>query len=220
MQRWFYSLVSFLCLMGFIKSQNLAYASTPEELANREIKVWEAYYRQDPVALQEHLGRFIELHYKVSSSKDIVPSYMEALMIFAKTPQQAPREVYIQRVLPLVEKAFEDIKRRSALYFVPKEVALAELNWWTARRGTPEEYDPKNVGRLMQGAYASLYGGAREDYKDAAFLRATAARLRDEYWEAHLQKGEKSLSDEEWANVERKLVEAYNHFPMERLKED
>lgn len=214
--------IKFLYLVGYIYMPNILDATRPEQLADSELQVWKAYYEQEPQKIGEALHRFLVLHYNVSTidSKALAPLYGEALMKFAQTPQTSSQNVYTQTVLPSLQKALLELKKRSKLKFNPGEVSQAELKWWIARRGSPEEYDPKNVARLMRDAYVSLYGGIKEEYELSATHRATAARLRDEYWEAHLQKGEKSLSDEEWLNVEKQLTEAYKHFPMNRLKGD
>lgn len=66
----------------------------------------------------------------------------------------------------------------------------------------------------MQESYVLLYGGKKGEYEKTAFLRARAARLRDEYGEA--SEG-KELTDQEWQDVEELLSQAYSHFPLQRI---
>ena len=203
-----------LCLIGFC-GMNISYGMIAEDLAKTEIHVWRAYYKQDTEALKAPLRDFIQSHYAIPDAEELISSYMSALMTFAQTPQESSQETYERVIFPLLENAFQDFQKKSTLTFDPKKAAQAELQWWIARRGTPDDYRPENVGRLMQNVYVLLYGGVLKDYTETAFLRATAARLRDDYWESSSNKG---LTDAQWSTVEELLSKAYTQFPMERLR--
>lgn len=203
-----------LLSMGFFIMHSLSHAITPEDLADTEIHVWKAYYGQDPSALKEALKGFIQNHYAVPNSEDLISAYSKVLITFAQTPQDASQETYEKSVLPLLEEVFNDFRKTSPLPLNPKEGAKAELCWWIARRGTADEYNPQNVGMLMETAYVLLYGGKMEDYRETALLRATAARHRDDYWESLSHEG---LTDTYWGTIKRLLIQAYSHFPIEKL---
>ena len=84
----------------------------------------------------------------------------------------------LEKILPLLETTFLEIKKLSCQNFDVKLAAEKELEWWVARR-VPDKENAENIGTLMSLMYACLYGGKAENYFKAAYLRAEPARYRD-----------------------------------------
>jgi hypothetical protein len=90
----------------------------------------------------------------------------------------ADLDAHYERVLPDLEQAYARARGWMQAGFDPRAVARAELAWWVARR-TPQN-SAEQVGRLIAEEYALLYEAPIDRVARAAFLRAEAARLRDD----------------------------------------
>lgn len=68
-----------LCLLGFFAINNASLSVKLEDLSNSEVKLWKAYYKQDPREISDALPRFIQYHYGLDDATELVPAYMHTL---------------------------------------------------------------------------------------------------------------------------------------------
>lgn len=80
--------------------------------------------------------------------------------------------------LPYLTEAYRVLAAASGSAFNPRDAALAELAWWTARR-SPSGSDVKVIGEHIADLYRILYGGDHPALAEAGRRRAEAASLRD-----------------------------------------
>ncbi len=144
-------------------------------IAEAETRMWQAYYTRDMQTLGLQLVSILREQFGLSYVTAALAGeeLAKAAAVFARS-----REGYDQSVLPILESAYGRIHDAAGGDWNPKAVARAELDWWVARR-TPGQDSAENVGRIIAGEYALLYGRTNPDIEEAGRLRAEAAALRD-----------------------------------------
>ncbi len=166
----------------------------PGKVAAAETHMWQAYYTNDHVALRQELTNLLRNQFDISISD--ADEICELLAIAAMKFESA-KSNYKTTVLPDLELAYSRLNGKLDIEFDPKEAALAELDWWVARR-TPGRDSAEEVGRLIAHLYVILFGENQPAFERAGLLRAQAAHIRDE--------GGASC---DWSMVEQLLQESY-----------
>ena len=100
-------------------------------------------------------------------------------------------------VLPDLERVYSRIRAWTHASFDPAAVARAELAWRVARR-IPGESNAENVGRLIAGENALIFGVPVERVLEPSLLRARAGALRD-----------MGAEHADWATISRLLHDAH-----------
>ncbi|MCA0369733.1 MAG: hypothetical protein LCH26_01340 [Proteobacteria bacterium] len=206
--------ISVLVLLTLSFLENV-YACAFDDIAPNEITVWRAYYHNDLERAQESLGTMLEKLYRIQNVKDVLPLYAKAVMAFGQAPQDTPKEVYDETVLPLLTAAFEEMRKTSPYTFEAHLLAAAELKWWVARRN-PEECSPDKIALMMAQVYALLYGGTPKNYERATLWRAYAANVRDQF-----QDTLKEVREEDWSKLQEMLTWSYEDLEksLQRLRQ-
>jgi hypothetical protein len=199
--------VRLLLVLGIIEK---GYSLEPKKIAEYETNVWKAYYAMkagDTKALEDGKIQFklwLEQVYFLKDATEVLPLFLNAVSEFGKMPLETPKEKYDEKILPLLQKAFEKIKEISEYSaFDINSLARQELAWWVARR-IPAECSPDNVGAIMAKACALFYGGDAKKYEKGANLRAYAARYRD-----NCQDHFGGIQEEDWQRIQEMLTWSY-----------
>ncbi|MCC5847941.1 MAG: hypothetical protein JJU29_07580 [Verrucomicrobia bacterium] len=166
----------------------------PGVLAGEEVRMWRAYYQKRWLRLGWRLVRLLRRQFRLSTSHAICAGWAfgSAAMRFARS-NPAPREA----VLRDLKRGYRRVARASGMKFDPEAVANAEWAWWEARRD-PKQDTPELVGRKIGDLYANLYGGRNDALSEAGYLRARAAKLRDD-----------AGARADWARIEAMLLTSY-----------
>lgn len=166
----------------------------PVLMARAETRMWQAYYagKGEDMAL-EMVGLMREqMGISLKTAMEVVEPMARGAMAFSRS-----RGNFEQQVLPKMEKAYARLAEACGKDWDAHELAVAELDWWVARR-TPGEDSPEQVGARIAHLYALLYGKTNADIEEAGLLRAEAAALRDA-----------GGVDADWPAVEELLVKSY-----------
>ena len=147
----------------------------PTRVADLELRMWQAYYVKERVRLFSLLVTMLHEQYRYSWAT----ATTEALYLARAAATFGDLKGDYNQVLPDLEAAYEKARSWHDARFDPRAVARAELAWWVARR-IPGQNTPDEVGLLIAEENAMLYEVPRDVVLDAAVLRATAGRLRDE----------------------------------------
>jgi len=147
----------------------------PARLATLEVGMWQAYYAKQRVRLFSLLVTMLREQYHYSWATATLEGFHLARA--AATFGDATGNYDV--VLPDLEAAYDKVRSWTGAAFDPHAVARAELAWWVARR-QPGQNSPEQIGLLIAREYALLYETTPENVADAGYLRAKAARLRDD----------------------------------------
>ena len=167
-------------------------------MARLETAMWRDYYEKRYGALFYHL-------YEVSRSQfgfsplDSVRTALAAARA-AKTFQPTRSRQEAESAVPELVTYYALLQSAAPAAFDAREAARLELDWWQARR---EAAQPSSYG-ITVAAVAALTYGKRPDnpaLRQSGIERAEAMAFRD-------ARG-RSMADEDWSEIERRLVEAY-----------
>jgi hypothetical protein len=147
----------------------------PARLAGLEIRMWQAYYAKQRVRLFSLLVTMLHEQYHYSWAMATLEGFHLARAAATFGDLQGGYEV----VLPDLEAAYAQARSWTEAAFDPRAVARAELMWWVDRR-IPGRNSPEQIGKLIADEYALLYETTPENVADAAYLRAKAAKMRDD----------------------------------------
>lgn len=147
----------------------------PDRLADLEVDMWQAYYRQERVRLMKDLMVTLREQYNCS--------YADATRIGFRFGRAASTFANLkgdyQQVRPDLERGYALVRGCVNATFDPAAVARAELAWWIARR-VPGQNSPTQVGALIGDENALLFAVDRARVLPASVLRAEAGWLRDQ----------------------------------------
>lgn len=108
------------------------------------------------------------------------------------------------RCLPLLRRYYGIIREGMSLGFDADEAARLELEWWRQRR---RKLAPTVYAETIAANVALVYGRDPSGLLSPSLKRAEAMHYRDRYG-----RGEGKMTEENWAEVERQLVEAYSEM--------
>jgi len=168
----------------------------PARLATLEVGMWKAYYAKENVRLFSLLVTMLREQYRYSWTTAAIEGFHLARAAATFGSAGGNYEV----VLPDLEAAYSKVRSWTDAAFDPQAVARAELAWWVARRN-PAENTAEQIGLLIAREYALLYETTPENVADAAFLRAKAARLRDD-----------QAANPDWDTIGRLLRASYDEL--------
>ena len=168
----------------------------PGRLADLELRMWKAYYAKERTQLFGLLVTMLHEQYRYSWAT----ATREAFHLARAAATFGDLKGDYEQVLPDLEAGYTTAKSWLGAGFDPKAVARAELAWWVARR-VPGQNSPEQVGRLIAEEYALLYETSVERVAEAALLRATAAKLRDE-----------QAAQPDWARIGQLLDASYREL--------
>jgi len=168
----------------------------PDRMADLETDMWKAYYRKEKVRLFGLLVTMLHEQNRYPWAKAVRAGFHLARA--AATFGEAGGDY--DRVLPDLERAYTIARDWNRAGFDPREVARAELAWWSVRR-RPGENSVEQIGALIADEYALLYEVPRECVLAAAEQRARAAALRD-----------RGGMEADWDAVARLLRESYRQL--------
>ena len=163
-----------------------------QALAASETRMWKAYYSKDTKSLRKEMYTTLREQFGLSRYRTFMVS--GRLTLAAGTFAMSGNK---PEVLNNVEKAYTHVRDATGEDFDPRAVAEAEVAWWAARR-TPGKNSVEEVGGIIAHLYATLYGQTNADIEEAGYLRAKAARVRDE--------------SSNWLEVERLLQQSYAYL--------
>lgn len=165
------------------------------KIAAAETAMWKAYYTGDRKALVYQLLVLERAQFRLTWAEavSISRNLANAAMTF-----HALNGGYEEKVLPDLIAAYAKIKTARNLKFNPETAARAELNWWVARRD-PNRNTIESVGSDIGELYGILYGGSKDEFKQAGILRAEAAALRDE-----------GKENADWRRIDYLLYKSYS----------
>jgi hypothetical protein len=146
----------------------------PDQLADLEVRMWQAYYAKERVRLFALLVTLLREQYHYSWAD----ATREAYHLARAASTFSDLHSGYDRVLPDLEAAYTMARDWMGAHYDPHAVARGELAWWVARR-IPGQNSPEQVGQLIADEYALLYETTLERVSRAALLRAEAGALRD-----------------------------------------
>lgn len=193
-KRWItIAVILCVCIISFCFLTRSS-AIDPDQVAKAETKMWQAYYTGDRMELGKQLMGVLQGQWGLSfnDARVVGQSLAKASMTFSKT-----RGNYDKLVLGDLIDAYTKIKQLTGKSFDPEAAARAELAWWVARR-TPGENSPEQVGQKISELYTVLHGCHHPAFDEAGFLRAKAAKLRDD-----------GGTNADWEQIEQLLRRSY-----------
>lgn len=196
---------------------NLSYAKSEgsinyKNVAESETKVWQSYYNKNPVTLLINLTNYIQDLYGIENkitATIVATKFTFAYLKFGKTAQDADQKEYDDSVLPSLTAAYQTLKDSTNASWNSNEVAAADLSWMIARRNI-KTLEPEKVANKMADFWYQQYGkNDHQHFIKASYLRAVAARYRDQCQDAwggiHL---------EDWKMITAMLEQAYYEFSL------
>jgi hypothetical protein len=166
----------------------------PTQLADSEMRMWKDYYSGNRMALGLELVRALREQFKVpqNDAYDIARDFAGAAAAF-----QGASGNYESVGLTPLTAGYARIRKVVGGDWSPEKAARAELDWWVKRR-TPGHDSSEEVGRGIAALYAILYGRTNARIERAGYLRAEAARVRDQ--------------SSDWPQVQKLLRESYSEL--------
>lgn len=205
-----YILVVFLAFSILLATVQLSAAKEGKmdykQVASSETKMWEAYYNKNQEQMFISLRAYFQQFFSISDTKNldvITGQFAKAYSIFGAMPQDAMDADYNKTVLPLLIEAYQTLKSAVKASWQPDEAAKLDLDWMISRR-RPATLSPEIVAAKMANFYACLYGKNSPNLIRAAYLRAVAARYRDE-----CQDNWGGIKQEDWQVIEHVLEQSY-----------
>jgi len=151
----------------------------PDFVGDSETRMWQLYYGNvSRAAMGMQLLRLMRAQFGLSYRTSILVAEDVAAATLEFHGAREESE-YENKVLPNLIHGYTRLCRAVNGTWDPEEVARAELDWWVARR-TPGRSDPQIVGQAIAHEYSLVYGKDNEHVQRAGFLRAKAARQRDD----------------------------------------
>lgn len=191
---------------------NLSYAKplitiNYKNVAESETKVWQSYYKKNPVTLLINLTSYIQNLYGVENkitATAIATKFTYAFLKFGATAQDADQAVYNKSVRPPLTSAYQSLKESLKASWDSKEVAEADLSWMIARRNI-KTLEPENIANKMANFWYLQYGKKdHQHFIKAAYLRSVAGRYRDQCQDAW-----GGIQTEDWKIITALLEQAY-----------
>ena len=147
----------------------------PAKVARAETQLWQAYYSDDKTKLGLSVIALLRRQYGLSpfEAKEIGELLAGSALAFRSSHGN-----YESVALPILTKAYQQIRQATGASFDAEKAASAELAWWVARR-TQGQNSAEQVGQRIGELYAVLYGRDSPAFTEAGILRAEAAQLRD-----------------------------------------
>jgi hypothetical protein len=165
----------------------------PAQLADLELRMWQAYYAKENVRLFALLVTMMREQYRYSWAT----ATREAFHLARAAATFGNARSNYEPVLPDLEAGYTIARDWLDAGFDPQAVARAELAWWVARR-IPGQNSPDHVGDLIAESYALLYGTSADAVRKSGRLRARAAAIRDA-----------QASAPDWATIGQLLNQSY-----------
>ena len=177
----------------------------PDRLADLETRMWNAYYRKQPLRLYGYLLQ--GLHEQAGASW---PRAIAASVFLTKAAAQFGNTFGMAD--PDYDRFAPDIARGYRLLGLPadvdaEEVARRELRWWVVRREIGLSAG-EAAGQAITRLYAALYHVPESAVADAGRLRGEAAEVRDRGATADPD-GPTGRGAAYWPRVARLLRESY-----------
>jgi hypothetical protein len=127
-------------------------AFDPDRVADLEVDIWQAYYKQERLRLFRGLLTLLREQNRYSWAR----ATQQAFYFATAASTFATANGDYERVVPDLTKGFAVMRAWTGASFDPEAVAKAELAWWVARR-VPGQDAPAHVGRLMAQVNAQSY---------------------------------------------------------------
>lgn len=180
-----------------------------KQIASSETKMWEAYYNKNQEQLYISLRAYLQQLFSISDTNDldmITKQYVKAYAVFGSIPQDAVDADYDKTVLPLLTEAYQTLKSSIKASWEPADAAKLDMDWMISRR-RPATLNPEIVAVKMANLYTCLFGKKSPNFIRAAYLRAVAARYRDE-----CQDSWGGIKQGDWQVIERVLAQSYSQL--------
>jgi len=189
-----------------------SYAGSTKELnykliASSETKMWQGYYEKDQQKVLSSLEVYFQEMFNlknVKTAQQIANLFAVAYMKFGNTPIASPQEEYDHSVFPSLRDAYQVLKLTIGASWDPELAAKADLDWMIARRHQ-ETLEPEMIAKKMTNLFHILYGdNDKNHFTRAAYLRAVAARYRDQcqvFWDG--------VDQDDWSVVDALLEKSY-----------
>jgi hypothetical protein len=167
-------------------------AFDPEELATRQIAVWQSVKAKEEFSLYVNTVRMLREEHQYTWYKAGVAGWYLSRALY----EFAGLQTRFERVLPDLEAAAAIERDWHQAKFDPALAARAQLTWWvTSRTANLNSLD--NVGPLAAQDLALRYQVSTERMMTAAMLLAQATELRDA-----------PTVDPNWRDITRVLLES------------
>ncbi len=207
MRRFLLPVVMLICLHSSISFAKGEITMNYKDVAASETKVWQSYYDKNPVTILINLTEYIQNLYGIKNKIDatvIATKFTYAFLKFGRTPQDAPQEEYEKSVLPSLTAAYQSLQESIKASWIPKECAAADLSWMIARRNV-KTLEPEIVANKMATLFYLQFGkNDHHHFIRAAYLRAFAARFRDQCQDAW-----GGIKSDDWKIVNSLLEQSY-----------
>jgi hypothetical protein len=192
------ALLSGICFAAIPRRANLR-GFDPTEIARLETGMWRDYYQHKrlPLVLKLYSTSRDQYGFSPLDSARLAWLAGKAAIVFkdSKSDDEA------DQALPPLRQYFDLINRRSGSAFDVDRATKLELEWWKIRR---HHVGTTVYGHVVSEATAVLYGTGAVAIEPYGQLRAAAMDYRDVHGE--------QMTDKDWAEVERMLVQAYGQL--------
>lgn len=200
---WIGIVLGLLILAGaawlFAPTQTRFRAFDPVAVGQSEAGLWRAYYERRHGDLASALA--LDNHRLFGLTREASLRAGVSAAVAAKSFQDSHSREEAQAALDPLTDYFRVMADATGAEIDPAEAARLELEWWQLRR---EGVGPDGYAPAVAQAAAYLYGVEPQTLAEYARLRVAAMDLRD-------QKG-REITDEDWAEISRLLVEAYREL--------
>lgn len=185
-------------LLWFLYFRNTSPPLDATALAHSETRMWQAYYQRDSKALRDELRLMLHeqfglSHYRTWRVSSRLTSASLRFAFAGRGRGSRNREGLIADIA----FAYSGVKAARGMDFDPHVAAEAELDWLMSRRRSGQS-NVEQVGEKIENLYTILFGVTNDQVREAALLRAEAARLRG--------------GSSDWAEVERLLEQSYQYL--------
>ncbi len=175
-------------------------AFDPQEMGRMESAMWRSYYEGHWVRLGWQAMQLARNQYGFSCWDSARMSAHAALsaMYFRKNTDDP-------RCLAELVSYYRIIQHSAPSRLAVHDLARLELQWWKERR---EDVPPDDYARTIAQLTGALYGLGENTALPAARLRTGAMAYRD-------ARRDGKMTDADWAEVSRQLIEAYTLLKKE-----
>ncbi|KAF0249080.1 MAG: hypothetical protein FD167_1520 [bacterium] len=178
----------------------------PVVIAQLETKMWRAYYDKKAVHLYWLLVEMLRTQNKLPFWQANLNAYRaaKAAFVFKKGQNRSDYE----QATPYLVDYFNTLNTIGNLQGDANTIAKSELEWWIVHRER-KAYGEEALVNAIATTTGQFYGIDPNLVKNYASARTVAMIQRDNKQEAG------KVTEEDWQNIEQKLIEAYTSLAKE-----
>jgi len=165
-----------------------------DAVARIETGMWRSYYERRPARLFRQMITLLESQYGMPPLWAVRNGYRAAHAAFVF--KDGRRRSDYEKVLPDLERYYEDVSALATHRFDARRAARLELEWWIVHRE-----DPGRLPTSLADLQSEIYGTPAAIFDTHARLRAEAMQWRD--------LKDKAISEADWKRIGQLLRQSW-----------